>query len=312
MRLISNNSSIVWGRLVLLLALTLSTASAAFARPKPVPHHGRIFIPKMLPTILPDAREGYQTVLRGRASWYGKFFQGMETASGERYDRFQYTCAHKKLPFGTRLRVTNVDNGVTVVVRVSDRGPFRKERILDLSEKAARPLGLVEAGSGAVVAVVVPDDTPLGLADTPTDLAALQAADPRPQAPFTAYLTPLLKQAHQLTEAVAAQVAAGPLAAPATPQQFELGAGVFTDAQLAQAQLARIQTIDPNLVGNVQQLLLNGRPVNQVVIGRLDSWLAAETVRRNLQAWGVVGKVRPAQPEPQPSGGEEPAIATLN
>ncbi|RZK98554.1 MAG: septal ring lytic transglycosylase RlpA family protein, partial [Hymenobacter sp.] len=70
-------------------------------------------MPRMLPTFIPAAREGYATVLRGRASWYGKYFQGKKTTSGERFNRHAFTCAHKTLPFGTRLRVTNVDNGVT-------------------------------------------------------------------------------------------------------------------------------------------------------------------------------------------------------
>lgn len=307
-----------------LLALALSTVATANARPKPVPHHGRIFIPKMLPTLLPTAREGYQTVLRGRASWYGKFFQGMETASGELYDRFQYTCAHKKLPFGTRLRVTNVDNGVTVVVRVTDRGPFRHERILDLSEQAAKPLGLLEAGAATVIAVVVPDTTPLGLADTPDNLALLRASDPRPRAPFTAYLLPLLRQSQALVAAVAVTPAAGPLASlpalaatAAVPgSRFEVQAGIFATAGQAEAVLARIHTIDPALPGHVEATTLGTQPASRVVINQLDSWLAAETVRRNLQVWGVAGLVRPQLPEPAPQPEASPTalpdFATIN
>jgi rare lipoprotein A len=295
----------------------------AHARLKPVPHHGRIFIPKMLPTILPEAREGYQTVLRGRASWYGKFFQGMETASGELYNRFRYTCAHKKLPFGTRLRVTNVDNGVTVVVRVTDRGPFRHERILDLSERAAKPLGLLQAGAAEVIAVVVPDTTPLGPADTPTDLAALRAADPRPRAPFTAYLQPLLQQRQELVAAVATPVA-GPLAsqpAAAAPvavpgSQFEVQAGTFADARQAEAALARIHALDPSLPARVEAASMGEQPTNRVVISQLDSWMAAETVRRNLKLWGIIGLVRHQLPDvaPQPAAvaSATPVLSALN
>jgi|GEM_PF-934122 len=308
MHLVINNSITAWGRLLLLLALTLSTAATAVARPKPVSHHGRIYIPKMLPTFIPDAREGFQTVLRGRASWYGKYFQGMKTASGERYDRFQYTCAHKKLPFGTRLRVTNLHNGVTVVVRVADRGPFRKERILDLSEKAASHLGLVEAGSSSIIAVIVPETTPLGLTDTPNDLAALAAGDPKPGAPFTAYLLPLTTRSKQLVDAVAANELAGPLAksaddatATAVPgSKFVIQAGLFADPALAQAQLAQAQNIDPALTGRVEPLVVAGMPTNRVLIGQLDNWLAAETVRRHLQAGGIVGLIKQLPPSPKP------------
>lgn len=321
MHLSINNSFTAWGRLMLLLTLLLSTAATAVARPNPARHHGRIYIPKMLPTFIPAAREGYQTVLRGRASWYGKFFQGMKTASGERYDRFQYTCAHKKLPFGTRLRVTNLTNGVTVVVRVSDRGPFRKERILDLSEKAAKPLGLVEAGSSSIIAVVVPEDTPLGLTDTPNDLATLQAGDPRPGAPFTAYLLPLTTRSQQLVDAVAATKSAGPLAelaqagaATVPGSTFVIQAGLFADPALAQAQLAQAQAIDPALTGQVESLLIEGKPASRVLIGQLDSWLAAETVRRHLQASGIVGLVKqlPASPKAELVARDATARAVLN
>jgi rare lipoprotein A len=76
----------------------------------------------------------------GVASYYGRAFQGRVTASGERYDADKLTAAHRTLPFGTRLRVTNLANGRKVVVRVNDRGPNRIERIIDLSWQAAQKL----------------------------------------------------------------------------------------------------------------------------------------------------------------------------
>jgi rare lipoprotein A len=249
-----------------------------------------VHIPRMLPTFIPAAREGYTTVLRGRASWYGRRFQGRRTSSGERFNRHEYTCAHKTLPFGTRLRVTNVNNGVSVVVRVSDRGPFRHERIIDLAEVAARPLGLVEAGAASVVAEVVPTDTPLGIAGTPDNLEQLQAGDPNPRAPFTAYLLPEASPAPVV--AVAAPVEQPVAAAAAsTPAHFLVQAGTFADAQNAQAMQARILTIDQALPVEVVTTTVAGRPVSRVVVGQLASWLAAETVRRNLQLWGIAGLV---------------------
>lgn len=77
----------------------------------------------------------------GRASWYGPGFHGERTASGEAYDQWGLTAAHRTLPFGTRLRVTNTANGRSVVVRVNDRGPFVPGRVLDLSRAAADALG---------------------------------------------------------------------------------------------------------------------------------------------------------------------------
>jgi rare lipoprotein A len=87
---------------------------------------------------------------RGIASWYGRKFHGQKTASGETYDMFAMTAAHKTLPIPSYARVTNVRNGQSVVVRVNDRGPFHSNRIIDLSYAAAARIGIVNAGSGLV------------------------------------------------------------------------------------------------------------------------------------------------------------------
>lgn len=83
---------------------------------------------------------------RGEASFYGERFHGNLTASRERYNMYDYTCAHLTLPFGTMLTVKSVACGRTVVVRVNDRGPHVPGRIIDLSTKAARDLGLIDKG----------------------------------------------------------------------------------------------------------------------------------------------------------------------
>ena len=94
----------------------------------------------------------------GVASWYGEPFHGRTTASGETYDMNDLTCAHRTLPFGTRLHVRNLENGRTVVVRVNDRGPFVKDRIVDLSRRAARELGMIGPGTARVRITVIPND----------------------------------------------------------------------------------------------------------------------------------------------------------
>jgi rare lipoprotein A len=86
----------------------------------------------------------------GNASWYGRRHHGKRTASGEVYDQNALTAAHPSLPFGTRLKVTNLDNGKSVVVRVNDRGPFVRGRIIDVSWAAARALGLLADGVAKV------------------------------------------------------------------------------------------------------------------------------------------------------------------
>ncbi len=82
----------------------------------------------------------------GTASWYGDYFQGKETASGEPYDMRDFTAAHPTLPLGTFVKVTNLKNGRTVVVRINDRGPVVDGRIIDVSYNAARALGFKERG----------------------------------------------------------------------------------------------------------------------------------------------------------------------
>lgn len=82
----------------------------------------------------------------GKASYYVDKFQGRKTASGEKFRQGRMTAAHKTLPFGTKVKVTNLDNGKTIKVRINDRGPFVAGRIIDLSKKAARRLGMVQAG----------------------------------------------------------------------------------------------------------------------------------------------------------------------
>ncbi len=82
----------------------------------------------------------------GQASYYSDIYQGKRTASGERYDRSAMTAAHPVLPFGSRVAVTNLDNGREVVVRINDRGPFIRGRIIDLSYRAAERLGMIRSG----------------------------------------------------------------------------------------------------------------------------------------------------------------------
>jgi len=101
-----------------------------------------------------DERHG--DVLHGDASYYASFFKGRKTSNGERYDPKKMTAANRTLPFGTRLRVTRVDTGKSVVVRVNDRGPFgKRRRILDLSRAAAEQLNLIGPGHAEVEAVVL-------------------------------------------------------------------------------------------------------------------------------------------------------------
>ncbi|WFF39422.1 septal ring lytic transglycosylase RlpA family protein [Moraxella nasibovis] len=87
----------------------------------------------------------------GLASWYGRQFHGKKTANGETFDMNALTAAHRSLPLNCYIRVTNKDNGKSVVVRVNDRGPFQGDRVLDLSYGAAKAIGLTQRGTGNVI-----------------------------------------------------------------------------------------------------------------------------------------------------------------
>ena len=110
-------------------------------------------------------------VERGLASWYGTKFHGRRTSSGEPYDMYAMTAAHRTLPLPSYVRVTNLENGRSIVVRVNDRGPFHANRIIDLSYAAATKLGIAERGTGMVeVRAIVPgEDEPPARATAPPE-----------------------------------------------------------------------------------------------------------------------------------------------
>jgi rare lipoprotein A len=107
----------------------------------------------------PKTTQAVKTVSRARkqgmASWYGPGFHGRRTASGETFNAGALTAAHRYLPFGTRVRVTNVRNGRSVVVRINDRGPFSGGRVIDLSKGAARMIGVFQSGVAPVLLEVL-------------------------------------------------------------------------------------------------------------------------------------------------------------
>ncbi|HZU08981.1 MAG TPA: septal ring lytic transglycosylase RlpA family protein [Pseudacidobacterium sp.] len=106
--------------------------------------------PDKSPDTKKDATKKRHWYQIGRASWYGEDFQGQQTASGEDFDMNKLTCAHRSLPLGSLIRVTNLRNHKSVVVRVNDRGPMPQNRVVDLSYAAARFLGFSSKGTAPV------------------------------------------------------------------------------------------------------------------------------------------------------------------
>jgi len=123
-----------------------------------------------------DSSKGY--VKRGTASWYGTKFHGRRTSSGESYDMFAMTAAHKTLPLPTYASVTNLKNGKQIIVKINDRGPFVGDRIIDLSYAAAYKLDIIKTGTGFVEVRALDPSIPTQLNDNQVIAAApLQAGD---------------------------------------------------------------------------------------------------------------------------------------
>ncbi|MEJ2068017.1 MAG: septal ring lytic transglycosylase RlpA family protein [Deltaproteobacteria bacterium] len=108
----------------------------------------------------------------GMASWYGPKFHGKKTASGEIFDMYELTAAHKSLPLGTKCIVTNLENGKSVTVRINDRGPFAKERVIDLSYASAKVIDMIHSGTIKVKVEVLAGEETEGLetASVPTPI----------------------------------------------------------------------------------------------------------------------------------------------
>ena len=119
--------------------------------PYPQADEGAVNLTEIEPPVEVEEPESDGRVLgRGVASYYGAKFHGRRTASGEAFDMHAMTAAHKRLPFGSRVKVTNPSNGKSVIVKINDRGPYAHGRLIDLSRAAATQLGLVSRGHGTV------------------------------------------------------------------------------------------------------------------------------------------------------------------
>jgi rare lipoprotein A len=242
--------------------------SAAMAVPYAGPPYqvaGRWYVPAHEPN--------YNEV--GIASWYGPTFHGKASASGETFDENAMTAAHPTLPIPSLVRVTNLENGRTVIVRINDRGPFVDDRIIDLSKAAGAALDMHAKGTAKVrVQYVGP---------APAD-GASAAATPAP-ALIVARLPPVA-QPIVPAPAVAAPVAAMP--APSGAGRFFVQAGSFSDLGNAHAVRQRLSQYGPVTIETAQ---VNGDEFYRVMVG---PWLdrdAAETARQNLARRGQQGLV---------------------
>jgi len=249
--------------------------------------------------------ETYDYVETGIASWYGPGFHSKKTASGEQYNQNELTAAHRTLQMPSLVRVTNLDNGRSVVVRVNDRGPFARGRIMDVSAKAAELLGMVRTGTARVKLELLANES-RALADAARNGRSTKgvevAYNQTGQLPNGYYVAPQGPVASDVpsTEGDIVQVAqndnvAGhynngnfypnPVVqqAPVAATQIYVQAGAFGQLDNARRLAQKLGTIANS---NVEQVNYSGRMLYKVRLGPLDSVRAADNVLSKVLANG--------------------------
>jgi len=242
--------------------------------------------------VLPSA-SGY--VERGVASWYGTEFHGLRTSTGEPYDMFAMTAAHKTLPLPCYARVTNLSNGRSVVVRINDRGPFIANRIIDLSYSAAARLDMIRSGTAFVELDVLSPAAPALSASMPVNVPAAQAASVgvssvpamnAPAGPAGAEPTPpgtaLAVPAAPATAAPVAASVGAPVAAATGTLYIQVGA--YARVENAAGAVRRLQAAG---MQNVFTLAPDAHhPLQRVRIGPIASVQQFDTAIDRLGALG--------------------------
>lgn len=199
--------------------------------------------------IMPSAA-GYRE--RGKASWYGAKFHGHKTSNGEIYDVSGMTAAHKTLPIPSYVKVTNVANNRSAIVRVNDRGPFHGERIIDLSYAAATKLGYINQGVAEVIVEII--DVPQWLAQQSAPATQPAAQTPVNKVPVVNESAPVLLQIGAYTQEASAQAMQQRLLAKFNwPVSIEAGVDQFYRLRMGPVQESEIAQIS-------QQLLAMGLP----------------------------------------------------
>lgn len=204
-------------------------------------------------------------VERGIASWYGTKFHGHLTSNRESYDMYLYTAAHKTLPLPCFARVTNLDNGRSIIVRINDRGPFHEDRIIDLSYVAAVKLGIQATGTGLV------------------EVRAIDPGKPEPKLPETLQASRASSKAGREASSRVAETAPS---SPARKASLYVQAGAFSDRDNAKKLEAKLEQ------KGVRDVFLDtidrgGRALHRVRIGPLAGVDAADRLTALLRDLGI-------------------------
>ncbi|KAA5607247.1 septal ring lytic transglycosylase RlpA family protein [Roseospira marina] len=211
----------------------------------------------------------------GVASWYGPNFHGGRTANGERFDQNGLSAAHRTLPLPSLVRVTNLENGRAVTLRVNDRGPFANDRILDVSKKAAELLGFRNKGTARVRVVILPEESlalRAGLEPSFSRATTVRLASAVPaQAPMLMPPTMPPNRAAVMPALVAGT------------RGWFVQAGAFSDAENAQRVASDLAGIGPTRVSAVVR---NGRDLVRVRLGPVTEGRDAARLLQRVQASG--------------------------
>ena len=262
-----------------------TAASGTYKVGKPYKVNGRWYYPKTDPS--------YDRI--GTASWYGADFHGLKTANGEVFDMNRVSAAHPTLPLPSLVRVTNMENGRSIVLRVNDRGPFVDDRLIDLSQAAARELGYERNGLAKVrVQFVQIADDAVAPSVVPATFKAPKRLPPRP--PVVVEPEPVIAAASLPVTSVSApvQVAAArqetvtptpaPLGLPSCASRgWVVQVGAFTDAASVRAVASQVSALDRV---KVEPAFANGMAVARVRLGPLDSRDRAGILLGEVKALG--------------------------
>lgn len=237
--------------------IDVSSVKDAIPRAEPYSRYGNpasyVVLGKRYHTL--DSSDNYRE--RGIASWYGTKFHGHRTSSGESYDMYKMSAAHKSLPLPTYARVTNLGNGKSVVVKINDRGPFHENRLIDLSYAAASRLDILGKGTG---------------------LVEIEAIDPRE------YSQPARKLAVMASQPKVAT--SSPTGDKQNNPALYLQLGAFLSRSNAEKLQARLSNTVPGKL-QITEAISNQQPVYRVRVGPLASVETADQLTKILATQGI-------------------------
>ena len=237
-------------------------------------------------------RESYSFEQTGVASWYGPNFHGKMTANGEIFDKYALTAAHKTLQMPSIVRVTNLENGRSIIVRINDRGPFSKGRIIDLSERSAEVLGFKNQGTARVKIQVLPEESrrvaslaKQGQSTRGFEIALNEKGYRLSPEPVENVPTPLTRPVQTAYNNIPQQPAPIYSTRPALkPRALFVQAGSFTTHAKAQQLASQIQNIGPS---RINPALVNGNKYYRVQVGPISSKDQADLIVSQLSSANI-------------------------